>query len=121
MSGPLTRAPISKSDLRPVEVVSLGFQVEMPSPISSVIGLENAFIEPRAYQAARLPLFAFTIPRLEFTRQDSGGSGAGAGHGRGLDDANRGIDDPATQVGEILQCNHGRKPHDTFAFPVVVG
>ena len=114
--------PTWESDIRPVEVVSLAFQVEMPAPISSVIGFEDAFMEPRAYQVTPLPLFGFTIPRLEFSWQDNGESGAGAGHRRCFDDANRGIDDSATQIGEILQCNHGRKLHDPFAAsPVVMG
>ena len=121
VSGPLARAPICEGDLRSVEAVSLGFHAGMPAPVSAVNGSEDVFIEPRANQATPLLLFGFAIPRLEFSRQDNGESGAGAGHRRGLDDANRGIEDPATQVGEIRQCNHGRKLHDPFAFPVVVG
>lgn len=118
MSGPLTRAPIWEPDLRSVEAVSVGFHMGMSAPVSSVIGSEDAFIEPCAYHATPLLLFGFAIPRLEFARQYNGESGARAGHRRRLDDANRGIDDPATQVGEILQCNLGRKLHDPFAFPV---
>ena len=121
MSGPLTRPPICEPDFRRVEAVSLDFHVGVPASVSSVIGSEDAFVEPRAYQATPLLLFGFAIPRLKFSRQDNGESGAGAGHRRGLDDANRGIDDPATQVGQILQCSHGRKLHDPFAFPVVMG
>ena len=86
-----------------------------------MIGCEGAFIQSRAYQATTLLLFGFAISRLELSRQDNGESETGAGHGRGLDDANYGIDDPATQVGEILQCNRGRKLHDPFAIPVVMG
>ena len=97
------------------------FHVGMPAPVSSVSGSEDAFIEPRDYQATPLLMFGFVIPRLEFSRQDNGESGAGTGHRRGLDEANRGIDDPATQVCKILQCNHGRELHDPFAFPVVMG
>ena len=99
MSGLLTRPPICEPDLRPVEAVSLDFHVGMPAPISSVYGSEDAFIEPRAHRATPLLMFRFAIPRLEFSRQDDGESGARTGHRRGLDDANRGIDDPATQVG----------------------
>ena len=40
--------------------------------------------------------------------------------GASLDDTNRRIDDPGTQVGEILQCDHRRKLNGPFAFPVVV-
>ena len=87
---------IGEPDFRSVEAVSLGFHVGMPSPISSVIGSENALIEHRGYHATRLLPFGFASPRLEFSRQYNGESGARAGHRRRLDDANRGIDDPAT-------------------------
>ena len=86
----------------------MDFHVGIPTSVSSVIGSEDAFIEPHAYQSTPLLLFGFGIPLLELSRQDNGESGAGAGRRRGIDDANRGIDDPATQVGQILQCNHGQ-------------
>ena len=86
----------------------MDFHVGIPTSVSSVIGSEDAFIEPHAYQSTPLLLFGFGIPLLELSRQDNGESGAGAGRRRGIEDANRGIDDPATQVGQILQCNHGQ-------------
>lgn len=81
----------------------MGFHVGMPVPVSSVIGSEDAFMEHRAYHATPLLLFGFATTRLELSWQDNGESGVGAGYRRGLDYADRCIDDPATQVGKILQ------------------
>lgn len=79
MSGPLTRAPIYEPDFRWVEAVSLDFHMGIPASVSSVIGSEDAFVEPHAYQSTPLLLFGFGIPLLELSRQDNGESGAGAG------------------------------------------
>ena len=104
VSSPLTRAPICEGDLRPVEAVILGFHARMPAPVSPVNGSECTFNEPGAYQATPQLLLAFTIPRLEFSRQDNGESGSGTGHGWNLDDANRDIDEPRQRdvVAEII-------------------
>ena len=70
--------PVLRTDV----VVPLGFHLGMSAPMLSVIGADNAFIESHAHQATPLLLFGFAIPRLEFSRQDDGegGAGAGAGH-----------------------------------------
>ena len=85
-----------------------------------MIGADNAFIEFHVHRGTRLLLLGFAIPRLELSRQNNGKRGAGACHRGGLGDTNRGIDGPGTQIGQILQCDHGRKLHDPVALPVVV-